>query len=375
MKQTNKIICTVFLLTILTIFGGVFIVHSSILTAQDKTLVLIEDVLPFDSKQYSIVLRTYSVPELPDLGVTQPVYGEQEVLTYALESNDSTVDVICTIQNNILTACSAYVVKGPVIIDRQYSNVTDAATSFLQKYESYTKMDSTEMIDMLSKVDSTENATITSGTLKLIVTHQDLSGTWFGDVISFRWVHTFNGCDYLAIEVDFRDGVFSGLIDHRQLYAIGDTSVNISEEQAIKIALETIKNYSYSMSDDWNVTGFDVIEDKAVANLWPQRKEANILYPAWSVILPLDGVWPGSVRELLVVIWAGSGEVDHVHHQAYGGADFLPDDTSGSYAPTDPTVSSTDNGGASTDTITIVIVVAAVVITAGGALFIKKRSK
>ena len=83
------------------------------------------------------------------------------------------------------------------------------------------------------------------------------------------------------------------------------------------IALEAIKNYSYRMSDDWVVTGFNVTENKITANLGPSVKEGNVLYPAWSVTLPLNGTWPGSVTELLVGIWAGNGEVYLVHHQAY----------------------------------------------------------
>src|SRR3972149_3928490 len=113
--------------------------------------------------------------------------------------------------------------------------------------------------------------------------------------------------------------------------------------------MEAIKTYSYRMSDDWVVTGFNVTEDKTVAVLQPKTRESNVLYPVWSVTLPLNGTWPGSVRELLVEIWAGSGEVRFVQHQAYGGDGFLPDGTSGSDPSTTPPSSSTDNGGATID--------------------------
>lgn len=377
----------VFLLSILTMLGGISIAHSSISTAQDKALAFIENVLPFDSTQYNITLRNYGVPKLPDLGSTQPNNAEQELLTYSLESKDSAVDVICTIQDNVLFICDAYLVKGSVISDRPYSNVVDAATSFLQKYQSYSAMDSTKMIDMLANVNPAKNTTITSDNLKLTVTHIDATGTFFGDSIDFRWVQTFNGCDYLSVDVSFRDGVFSGLIDRRTIYTIGDTSVNISKEQAIKIAMEAIKTYSYRMSDDWVVTGFNVTEDKTVAVLQPQTRESNVLYPVWTVTLPLNGTWPGSVQELLVEIWAGSGEVHFVHHQAYGGDGFLPDGTSGS-DPSTPSSSSTvnggmpspssstDNGGASMDISTVAGVAAvAIALVAVTTLLIKKRKK
>jgi hypothetical protein len=378
MKQINKAICAVFLLTILTILGGISIAHSSISTAQDKALAFIENVLPFDSTQYSITLRNYGMPKLPDLGLTQPKLAE-EVLTYSLESRDSAIDVFFTIQDNVLSTCNVYVMKGPVISDRTYSNVIDIATSFLQKYQSYSAMDSTKMIDMLSNVDPTKNTTITSDSLKLTVTHIDATGTAFGDSIDFRWVQTFNGCDYLSVNIYFSDGVFSGLIDHRAIYTIGDASVNISKEQAIKIAMEAIKTYSYPMSDDWMVTDFDVKEDQTAAILHPLRREGNVLYPIWSVTLPLNGTWPGSVTELLVEIWAGSGEVHLVHHQAYGGADLTSNGNSDFELPdTSPSPSSpSENNTASVDisTAAIVVAVATLAVIAASALFIKKRSK
>ena len=73
MKQINKVICAVFLLSIITMLGGVSMVHSSVSTAQDKALAFIKNVLPFDTAQYNITLRNYGVPKLPDLGSTQPI--------------------------------------------------------------------------------------------------------------------------------------------------------------------------------------------------------------------------------------------------------------------------------------------------------------
>src|SRR4030067_140365 len=112
MRQKNKAICAVFLLTILAILGGLSIAHSSISTAQYKALAFIENVLPFDSTQYNITLWNYGVPKLPDFGSPIPNNGEEELLTYSLESKDSAVDVICAIQDNVLSYCHVYVLKG-----------------------------------------------------------------------------------------------------------------------------------------------------------------------------------------------------------------------------------------------------------------------
>jgi len=234
-----------------------------------------------------------------------------------LEAKDSSLTFICSVYEEALYQCQLGTDKSSITTDQTYANITEAAKSFLEKYQTYSSLNSTEMIAILSNVNTTQNPTIISGDLKLTVTHKDLTGTAFGDSINFRWVHTTNGCEYLLIDLTFKDGVFSGFIDHRPRYTIGDTAVNISKEQAITIAMEAIKNYSYRMSDDRVVTGFNVTENRITANLMPTVKEGNVLYPAWSVTLPLNGTWPGSVTELLVKIWADNGEVYHVHHQAY----------------------------------------------------------
>jgi len=377
MKQVKKLVCAVFLIAIFAQLGIISTVHSAITASQEKSEAFIKNVLPIDSSQYNMTLRNYGVPELPDIGYYKQSDVEQEILTYSLESRDSTLDVICTFSNNVLTICNMYPVKGSVISDRQYSNPLDAVKGFLEKYQAYSKIDITEMINMLSNVDPAKNATITSGTLKLTVTHKDLSGTWFGDMINFRWVQTFNGCDYLAVDLVFRDGVFSSLIDHRQLYSIGNTAVNISKEQAVKIAMKYIENYSYKIAEDVWISDFNVTEDRTVANLVPTVRESNVLYPYWSVTLYLNQTYPGSVTSLLLGIWADSGEVLFCHYQAYGGSDLISDGNSDSESPTTlPSPSPSENNEAPMD-LMIAIMVAAIIVIAVATITIlfKKRVK
>ncbi|NLD66106.1 MAG: hypothetical protein GX648_05980 [Crenarchaeota archaeon] len=311
-------------LVVLGILLGTLIVSSGMLSdpstasnEQNKALAFIENVLPIDSSQYKITFNPPFSSNFSNNDGLKIIGSELLIETYSLTAKDSSLTFICTFYEETLYQCQLGADKGSIITDQVYVNVTEAAKSYLEKYQVYSKLDSTEMISLLANVDPHQNQTILSGDLKLTVTHKDLTGTAFGNSINLRWVNIINGCEYLLIDMTFRDGVFSGFIDHRPRYTIGDTTVNISKEQATMIALEAIKNYSYRMSDDWVVTGFNVTENKITTNLGPSVKEGNVLYPAWSVTLPLNGTWPGSVTELLVGIWAGNGEVYLVHHQAY----------------------------------------------------------
>ncbi|MDI9576967.1 MAG: hypothetical protein QM398_02385 [Thermoproteota archaeon] len=385
MKETKKIICTILLLGILTSLGGISVANASISTAPDKALAFIEDVLPIDSSQYEITLSNYGVPNLPDIGVDKQQNArlnneKAEVITYSLKSKDSTMNVVCTLYDGVLYQSQVGAQKGHIIPDKSHADVAAAAKSFLEKLEAYSNLDSTEMTSMLSNVDPTKNTTITSGTLTLTITHKYAPETSFGDSIDFRWVRTINGCEYLLTDVVFRDGAFSGFIDHRARYTIGDTKVNISKDQAIAIAMEYIKNYSYQMAGDYWISGFNVTEDKTVALLKPTVKEDNVLYPHWSVTLYLNQTYPGSVTSILLGIWADPGEVFFCHHQAYGGSNLIESnsDSENSFADANPPPTSSsslsetpiDNG------MVALIAVAVIAITVTAiTLIIKKRSK
>ena len=388
MNKISKIMCTFFLITIVTALAETS-TRASISTAQDKTFAFIENVLPISSAQYNITLSNYAVPKLPDLGANNQNTANQEVLTYSLQSKDgsNTADVICTLYNGNLYICQAGPRSGQFITDKTYANTANAAKSFLEKYQAYSKLDSTEMVGMLANVDPTKNTTITLGNLNLTVTHQDLTGTAFGDMVGFNWVRAINGCQYQVAEVAFSDGAFSSFIDQRVRYSVGDTTVNITKDQAIKIAMEYIKNYSYRMSDTLVISDFNITEDKTVANLVPTVREGNVLYPHWSVTLYLNQTYPGSVTSILLGIWADSGQVFFCHYQAYGGADLpsnsnigttTSESNSNSAVPTTtPASISAQTNGASIDTNTIAVIAIALIAIAAVAitLKVKKRSK
>ena len=346
--------------------------HSTETTAREKALAFIETVLPINSSRYNIAFRSYSMAELPDIGsYKQTDAGPEEIVTYTLRTTDSVLDVICTIKRDVLSICQVYVVNGSAITDRSYVNVVDAAQSFLEKHQVYSKVDSTELIKMLSNVDPTKNTTITSNSLKLTINHTDLPNSVFANKTHFRWTRVYNGCEYPVVYLSFQNGILHTMNDQRELYSIGDTAVNISKEKAIEIAMYYIKNYSYHMSDDVVISNFNVTEYKTTASLVPLARKSNVLYPYWSVMLYLNQTYPGSINALYVGVWADSGEVFFCQHQGTGG-NLLPDTNSNSETHTLPTSSESSGtlleAGTAITMITVVLAVIAVV-----AVILKRR--
>jgi len=282
-------------------------------TAREKALPFIENVLPIDISQYNVTFTKYSETELPTF---LPGGAASELVTYTLESEESIIDVTCRIENDELTFCMVTPKNGSVISDRQYENLIDAANSFLDKYQTHTGQDLEPIKNTLTDADPTKNMTVTAGDIKLTISN---GGIWGNRETSFDWKHVYNGCEYPLLSLGFSNGVFSTLNDGGIIYTIGDTTVNVSEEQAINIAMNHIQNYSYTMPSDVEISGFNVTEERTEAWLVPSPREPYVLYPLWEVMLYLNQTYPGSVYALLVTVWADTGKVSSCSNQAAGG--------------------------------------------------------
>jgi len=278
-------------------------------TAREKALSFIENVLPIDISQYNVTFSKYYTVEILE-GLPS------EYVVYNLESEESLVNVTCRIENDALTFCMVSPKNGSVISDRQYENLIDAADSFLDRYQTHTGQDLEAIKNTLNDVDPTENMTVTAGDIKLTISN---GGIWGNKETSFDWRHVYNGCEYPALSLGFSNGVFSTLNDGGIIYTIGDTTVNISEEQAINIAMNHIQNYSYTMPGGGEISDFNVTEERTEAWLVPSPREPYVLYPLWEVMLYLNQTYPGSVYALLVTVWADTGKVSSCSNQAAGG--------------------------------------------------------
>ncbi|MEM2098705.1 MAG: hypothetical protein QXU99_03020 [Candidatus Bathyarchaeia archaeon] len=365
MKKLLAKICVPLAIILITTFLGVFPVAClTQVSIQDRSKAFIENVLPVDLSRYRITLKN----QIDD--------GLTHLLLYTLDSDESTLRVVCQFKNNAVSYCRVDVDKGQVISDRQYVSLVDAAKSILEKYQTYTKIDSADMIDMLDNVDATKDSSIMVGNINFTKYTIIAYGI---EVTTFNWAYTVNGVEYTKLGIEFQNGIFSCLYDTRGVYSIGDTTVNISREQAIAIAMKYVENYSYAMPDGSRISNFNISKDQSTARLVAYPINSLVLRPYWHIELYLNQTYPGSVHGLTVYVWANSGEVFHCSNIAYGGADYSNADSLHPELPDTSTLPSPTSDNTTTpadiNTIVIVAVAATVVAIAATALFIKKRNK
>jgi hypothetical protein len=278
-----------------------------------RGLQFIKDVLSVDTAKYNVTVETFD----PVLGsATEEQIAQAGSTThYSLNSSTSNLLVSCTFKNSNLIWADLYLYSGEILFTGQpSSNLTEAAQNFLIAYQVFSERNITDTLQTLNGVNPASDTTVKLGTLKLTTTHKDLTGTVFGDTTAFSWVNTYSGFDYSYLSVSFQDGHFGGFIDNYLRYPIGDTSVNITAQEALQIGLDAAETYSYDMGAGITVSNFDIASTEVILN--PQTRN-DVLYPCYTVYLNFNGTYPGSVHGLIVFVWAGTGEIHLISLNAY----------------------------------------------------------
>lgn len=196
MKKLLTEIYVMLIIVLITASLGTFpATYAAQSTAQDQAMAFIENALPVDLSKYNMTLTKHTKID------ALPIGGVLDRVRYTLASDESTFDVLCNVQNNVVIYCQVTAKNGSIISDKQYVNLIDAVKSFLEKYQSYTKIASSNMIDMLDNIDATKNSTITIGNTKLAISNVISAGD---ELTIFNWAYTINGANYTSLQVGFQ---------------------------------------------------------------------------------------------------------------------------------------------------------------------------
>ena len=298
-------------------------------TAPEKVLIVLEDVVGLDMAKYSTDLEFYA--QAPFL------YFEvlpQEDVKYLLESNESKLEVISAFADEKLRSLNIYLMDGSPLTTKPVTSPLEMAKDFLDKYSTYSDGSYySTMRSMLDNVEGDINIIKTVENIKLEVTVTE-------SYISFRWKYVFNGVEAPSkcVALKFEQGFLKYFIDTWSLWTIGSTDLNISEEEAIEIAMNAAENYSWNVGmggdnppvtvTEFNITGVSEIT-LSIGN-YPTKNESRggnplTMYPGWHVKLYFDKLYPGQVYGLNIGIWADTGEVNDIRTLMSGFPDDIPE--------------------------------------------------
>src|SRR3989304_4124551 len=262
-------------------------------TIQQKGLTVLNNVVGIDVTKYNVTTQEY--PE--DVKASYMGVVPQRSVEYTLTSVKSKLKMFYTFANGNLQMIQVLenegapkLTKPPVIANIQ------AAKSFLSKYQ-ICNGDPLygELQSMLNGLDPRINVTKTSGNIHLETTTID-------GYTNFKWYYTSNGAiaPYSKfIALSFKDGFLSAFVNNWQLYDVGSTSVNLTKQEALNIALETAKVHSWGVTldaDTLDVKNFNesnvcwtaLIFDGSLNANKTRSEDPLMLYPVWRVGIALD---------------------------------------------------------------------------------------
>lgn len=267
----------------------------------------LQQVVQIDTSHYQATLLSNTVEQRSDLGGAL-----EQVMTYALTSSDSKMDVVFRFRNNQLSRYQIILLEGsPVYSQPQPFSVLDGAKGFLGRlalYEGTTYL--SNMSSLLSLVTaSTQSIEISEGNIKSNV-------TILGDSAQILMMYTENGVDYSpkSVSLVFDNHDLETLTDGWFLFNIGSTTVKISSDKAVELAKNALKGYSWTFNGT-TVSNFNVLPQPVKVVFHPNTKNGLALYPQYTVTFYFDKVYPGNVNSISVELWADSGEVAQIKTQ------------------------------------------------------------
>jgi len=274
---------------------------------QDKAISFLRDVIQLDLAKYKVTLNDQYTN----------VYGDQVHLFYNLDSASSSIFsslyraiAIFNFYNGTLGSCDLSPGSAGLLYVHPTSNGFNFTLGIVERYQAWADdSQAQEMVNLLRDVGSQRNATENSGNLSLKISVGY-------PLTEYKFSNTLNGVDYTGLTLYFGNGSGDLFFENtRASLTIGDTSINVSKEQALSIGENYVKNYSYNATlgnmtkitvSNLNVTGvYSVYLDSAVRN-------DSTLYPYWTVMFNVSNLPSPGLQGIIVKIWADDGSLSSI---------------------------------------------------------------
>ncbi len=275
-------------------------------TSADEAMVIIKDVFQIDVTKYQVTLLSdTSGPEADMPGINE------EVLTYSLVNNASNINLVLTFRNGNFSLFQLNVIEGvtaftPIYTQRQPTDFLTAVREIITRYES---VDNASYLNQMSQLLSGATETQQDQTLGNVKLEISLDG----ENAQFSLLYTDNNIDFAAksLQIVYENGILTTLSDDWPLYSVGNTQVNITQNQAIQIARDAANTFTWK-ANGVQVSNFTVLQEPVSAVFYPTPRTGLTLVPYWYITLYLDKVYPGGVNSIGVGIWADTGQVANI---------------------------------------------------------------
>jgi hypothetical protein len=277
-------------------------------TSTDRGMNIIKDVFQIDVAEYQTTLLSNTVEARSDLaGVVE------QVLKYSFARSDSKFDLVLRFRNDHFSLFELSLLEGlpylgPIYVQPQSTDILEATRDLIERYKSLTGEPYLEEMSRLLATANESSSEQTLGNTKLKITD-------YGENAEVLLMYTANGVDFSSkrLSLVFHNRVLQELSDDWFLYTVSDAQVTVSREQAIQIARDAARKFSWN-ADGVQVSNFNVLAEPVSAVFFPHPRGTELLtlVPYWYITLYLDREYPGGVNSITVGVWADTGVVANI---------------------------------------------------------------
>jgi hypothetical protein len=276
----------------------------------DKALSFLSDVIQLDIAKYKVTLYEN---ESNGNHLFYKLYPSD---ASALFFSSSETLVIFNFYNGTLGSCDLSPGIEGLKFKQAFIDRFNVTLGIVQRFETWANDSWVKgMEDLMEKVGSEKNVLEVFGNESLRIT---VLSDGFGE---YKFSNYLNGVEYTGVSVSMgnsssRDVFFT---DSRAFKKIGNTTVTVSRQQAINIAEEYVKNYSFQHTfgngtsitiSNLNVTSISSAELKTnpgYANM--ESIQNSTLFPYWDVRVNVSNMPAKGLQGVGVVISANDGTV------------------------------------------------------------------
>jgi hypothetical protein len=313
--------------TYLTVGGSQLVPNQN---SQTKVTSFFRNVLQLDLDKYRINVNSDKMG-VPIAQLTTEYLAYSFFYTGSIfdATEGSSFDATVTICNNTITYCVFENMYGKILTTFQYTDNFEFVSKVMSNYQNWLNdLEVNKMTSLLNQVGSNKNATVTSGDMQLKVEYGKVPvyTSETANQTLFSWNYNFNGADYTGVTFEFLKNLNEATLssttftDNRAIYQVGDTSAKISEQQAVNIAENYLKEYGYKEYIGNETIGTiknPTIKNNVQASLSTALRNPTTLYPYWNVIIPIapsNQTYLGDTG-ITVKVWADSGRVMDTQRQ------------------------------------------------------------
>jgi len=277
----------------------------------EENKLLRDVVLTFLNNVGKLNVSRYNIEVYVD---ERPGSNYDKTLKFNLSSSESQIDVLCLIKDNSLFWCTITPIKGAPAFTTETSDALSNAKDALDELQALSpKSNMASIRSMLNSVNELKSAKTSTADFT-----QEIAVS--GNTVRISWEPSANGLSnpQNKLTLEFKDGHLAFFADYLGMFKIGNTGIKISEQEAIQIAIEQVKAFSWVQGNE-TVSNVTVLSNSAITNLTMQNRGNATLYPYWDIWLPLNKMYPGGATAFHVGIWADTGEVAFISPIGYYG--------------------------------------------------------